>query len=85
MILNLQNCVVEYEKYKKEVFSKFEGYKRQVEERENKFKIEYSQKYLELSQEVLVVKRYFEEQLFKFELWRKEVDLEKEKVLEEQK
>lgn len=84
-ISNLQNCVAEHEKHKKEALSKFEGYKRQTEERENKLKTEHSQKYLELSQEVLAAKRHFEEQLSKFELWRKEADSEKEKALEEQK
>lgn len=84
-ISNLQNCVAEHEKHKKEALLKFESYKRQAEERETNLKTEHSQKYLELSQEVLVAKRHFEEQLSKFELWRKEVDSDKEIAIEEQK
>ncbi|KAK3095651.1 hypothetical protein FSP39_017162 [Pinctada imbricata] len=84
-VTKLEATITEFERHKIDALHKFEVYKKQAEDREMRLKKEHSQKYVALSQEVLVAKKNFEEQLSKFELWRSQVDMEKEKALEDLK
>lgn len=81
----MEKTIADHEKHKSEAFAQFEHFKRRVEERECILKTEHSQKLIEISQEVLISKRDFEERLEKFNEWRDRVDSEREQALEDLK
>lgn len=82
---SLETTIMEHEKHKKEAMLRFETFKRQAEDREIQLKKDNSEKILSISHDVLSAKKEFEEQLAKFNSWKKEVDSEKEKCLQDLK
>lgn len=84
-ITHLENTLFEHEKHKKDSMQQFESFKRQADDREMKLKKENSEKMLSVSHDVLLAKKDFEDQLAKFDAWKKEVDSEKEKSLQDLK
>lgn len=84
-ITSLESTISEHERHKREAMQQFESFKRHAESREIELKKANSEKLLSLSHDVLSAKKDFEEQLAKFHSWKKEVDSEKEKSLQDMK
>ncbi|XP_064602582.1 protein FAM184A-like [Liolophura sinensis] len=82
-IESLEMCVAQYEQKRKDAFSQFETFKQQAEKRESALKTEHSEKMLALSQEVLAMKRDFEEQLQKFSDLKFDVESNQRQCIEE--
>lgn len=81
----LESTISEHQRHKHVALQQFETFKQQAEERETKLKSEHAQKMLELSHEVLKAKKNFEEKLKDFDLWRDNVNSEKEREMKELK
>ncbi|XP_013402625.1 protein FAM184A-like [Lingula anatina] len=66
-ITALEALNAEHQQQKQQALEDFQNFKRRAEEREMQLKTEESQKVIQLSQEVLTIKKHFEEQLSKFD------------------
>ena len=84
-IEGLESSISEHQKHKYLALQQFETFKQQAEERETKLKSEHAQKMLELSHEVLIAKKNFEDKLKDFDLWKDGVNSQKEKEIKELK
>jgi hypothetical protein len=84
-ISSLETTIMEHDRHKKEAMLRFESFKMQAEDREINLKKENAEKLISLSQDILSAKKDFEDQLAKFNAWKKDVDSEKEKSLQDLK
>lgn len=84
-IESLEMCVAQYEQKRKDAFSQFESFKQQAEKRESALKTEHAEKMLTLSQEVLAMKKDFEEQLNKFSDLKFDAERNQHQCIEELK
>ena len=82
-IQQLESSLRENEGIKHRHLSQFEEFKFRAEERETKLKAEHAQKMLELSHDVLIAKKDFEEKLKQFEVWKSGLNDDNEKLLNE--
>jgi len=82
-IQQLESSLRENEGIKHRHLSQFEEFKLRAEERETKLKAEHAQKMLELSHDVLIAKKDFEEKLKQFEVWKSGLNDDNEKLLNE--
>jgi hypothetical protein len=82
-IQTLEACITDHERHRKEALARFDNFKSQAEDRECRLKTDHSQTLVTLAQDVLASKKKFDEQIGRFEEWRKQVDTEKQNALDE--
>ena len=79
----LQACLNEKETDKQQTLLEFQNYKRNAEQKEFQMKTEYSQRILELTDQVSGAKRDFETKLQSIESLREQYDRDKRKTIED--
>lgn len=82
-IEQLEQTIQQHAKYKDKHLSQFEEFKQHAEQREMQLKTENAQKMLELSGEVLLAKKEFEEKMKQFDEWQQKVESEKERFIKD--
>ncbi|XP_006811612.2 protein FAM184A-like [Saccoglossus kowalevskii] len=81
----LEDSISEYERQRRQALGEFNDYKRRAEDREMHLKIEHSQKILNLSKELLQVKKDFEAKLNYFQEMQVKFNSDKNAALDDLK
>ncbi|GCB73738.1 hypothetical protein scyTo_0002819 [Scyliorhinus torazame] len=82
-IQSLENTLQKSKKHKEDVFSDFEVYKQQVEEREKNVEREHAEKIMALSREMLDIKKEFESNLQHFMEVQRRLEQDKQSAITE--
>ncbi|XP_070541260.1 LOW QUALITY PROTEIN: protein FAM184A-like [Ptychodera flava] len=82
-IETLEMSIAEHERQRRDMATEFANHKRKAEEREMQLTVEHSQKILNLSKELLQVKKDFEAKLKHFEDMQTRYDKDKQAVIED--
>ncbi|XP_050395937.1 protein FAM184A [Patella vulgata] len=84
-IESLEACIVQHQQRQERALGEFENFKRKAEEELCNVKKSHAEKMLEISQDVLIAKREFAENVEKFVEFQKRFESEKQRAIDELK